>query len=243
MQIIKLDAIDSTNLYLKDLSREQSLEDFTVVVANVQHQGRGQMGSNWNSEGGKNLTFSVLKKFQQLALDKHFTISICTALAIYDSLMYLKIPDLKVKWPNDIMSGNTKICGILVENRIEAQFIKASILGIGLNVNQTIFSNLKNAGSLKSITGNAFDLEDLLQRIVDNLKHYFQVLSATGSEQLRQDYELALYRLNSHTKFKLNDGNHLNGIIRGVSKQGKLQVENEEGELKEYGLKQLTLVY
>ncbi len=242
MQIIKLDAIDSTNLYLKDLSRKQTLDDFTVVVAKEQLQGKGQMGAEWLVERDKNLTFSLLKKFESLPLDKQFDINICTSLAIYESLTQLKIPDIKVKWPNDIMSGTSKLCGILVENRTVGRFIKSTIIGIGLNVNQTNFKDLTKAGSLKSMTGKNFDLEKLLQLILDRMKYYFKVFETTDREQLHRAYELAMFRKDMASKFDIKKRERLNGFIRGISEEGKLLVEIK-GKLKEFGLKELTLLY
>lgn len=243
MQIIKLDAIDSTNLYLKDLSRKQTLDDFTVVVAEEQHGGKGQMGADWLVEKGKNLTFSFLKQLGSLPLNNQFDISICASLAVYDSLRELKIPDVKVKWPNDIMSGASKICGILVENRVEGQFIKSSIIGIGLNVNQTNFEGLVKAGSLRSVTGRNFDLEELLELILERINGYFQVVEATDRAQLQRAYELVMFRKDAPSEFDIKGRERMNGFIRGISEEGKLLVEIKKGKLKEFGLKELTLLY
>lgn len=242
MQIIKLDAIDSTNRYLKELSRDQLVEDFTVVIADEQRKGKGQMGTEWVVEKGKNLTFSVLKKFERLRPNNRFEISICTSLAIHDSLKGLGIPKLTVKWPNDIMSGTTKIGGILIENRIEGQFITTSIIGIGLNVNQTDYSNLKNAGSLSSVTGNYFDLEEVLKVILEQMQHYFDLQANSKGKFLYEAYEDVLFRKDMASSFKNRRGDLLQGIIRGISQEGKLLVEMD-GRLDEFGLKELTLFY
>ena len=137
MKIIKLDAIDSTNTYLRQLSSEEKLDDFTVVTAASQTAGKGQMGTKWASEKGKNLTFSVFKKVSCLENDEQFYISMATSLAIYNALKGFQIPKLAIKWPNDILSENQKICGILIENVIQNSKMTAAIIGIGLNVNQT----------------------------------------------------------------------------------------------------------
>ena len=133
MYIIKLDAIDSTNAYLKTLVSTNTVEDYTVVVAKHQTEGRGQMGTQWHVEDGKNLTVSVLTHMKGFALDHSFYISMITSLAIVETLQSFNIPKLHVKWPNDILSENKKICGILIENVIKQDVISASIIGIGLN--------------------------------------------------------------------------------------------------------------
>lgn len=104
MQIIKLSAIDSTNDYLKQLSREKKLDNFTIVVANEQTKGRGQMGSKWVSEVGKNLTFSVLVKNVMIANEKLFDWNIVVALAVLEVLEKHEIQNVSIKWPNDIMA-------------------------------------------------------------------------------------------------------------------------------------------
>ena len=137
MQIIKLDATDSTNTYLKKLMHSKKLEDFTIVAANQQLNGRGQMGTKWESEPGKNLTFSVLKNFKNYQIQEQFLLNIITSLAVYNTLKNLFIPDLRVKWPNDIMSGNFKICGILIENNLKNNGIQSSIIGYWIKCQST----------------------------------------------------------------------------------------------------------
>ena len=153
MQLIKLNATDSTNNYLKKLMLETVLDDFSVVVTNHQTKGRGQMGSEWSSEKDKNLTFSVLKSKTSLLLHQQFMLSILVSLSIVKTLEGYNIPKLAIKWPNDILSDHHKIAGILIENSIKNQQIEFSVIGIGLNVNQEIFEGLPKVCSLKHILG------------------------------------------------------------------------------------------
>ena len=142
MNIIKLNAIDSTNDYLKNLLDKKPVINYTVVTANFQNKGKGQMGGFWESEAGKNLICSVYLSNSIIKLSNQFVINIIVCLAIKKSLHKFNIPQLSVKWPNDIMSGSSKICGVLIENIIKNSSIQDIIIGIGLNVNQTIFKNL-----------------------------------------------------------------------------------------------------
>ena len=120
MRLVKLDAIDSTNDFLKDLVRQQNVENFTVVTAENQTKGKGQMGAVWNSEIGKNLIMSVLIKDFLFNSKDVFNLNIAVSLAVIKSLERLEIPNLSIKWPNDIMSGDKKIGGILIENSFKS---------------------------------------------------------------------------------------------------------------------------
>lgn len=242
-RIIKLDATDSTNVYLKELVQSVSFADYTVVVTKRQLKGRGQMGSVWQSEEGKNLTFSILKNFGTLRTEQTFMLNIGSSLAICDVLQSLSIPNVKVKWPNDIMSGSSKICGILIENVLKGQLVQYSIIGIGLNVNQTDFGNLDKAASLKSITGNFYDLDELLQRILDRLPLYLDRIGQKNMGQLLTAYEKLLFRKDKPSTFTDVNGDMFMGFIRGVSPEGKLVLELEDQVFKEFDLKEVTLLY
>ncbi|SNZ01947.1 biotin--[acetyl-CoA-carboxylase] ligase [Flagellimonas pacifica] len=242
-QIIKLDATDSTNLYLKDLLQSKTLDDYTTIVTKKQLKGRGQMGTVWQSEYGKNLTCSVLKGFSSLRAVNQFNLNICVSLAVCHVLKDLNIPDVQVKWPNDIMSGSSKICGILIENILKGQLIQNSIIGIGLNVNQTSFENLEKVASLKSLTGQHFDLDELLCKIIENLKAYFVGVEQKTVAQMLPAYEKLLFRKDRPSTFKGASGETYMGFIRRVSTNGKLIIELEDKIFKEFGLKEVSLLY
>ena len=182
MLIIKLDATDSTNAYLKNVMQTEVLDDFTTVIANKQLKGRGQLGASWISEPGKNLTISVLKKFNTLKASKQFILNMAVSMAVYDTLKALHISSLSIKWPNDILSGNQKICGILIENVMQEQIISSAIIGIGLNVNQVHFPGLKRATSIKLLTGKTIATDEVLSLFLKQLK---KGLSGTGGCQLQ----------------------------------------------------------
>lgn len=152
MNIIKLSAINSTNDYLKKLSAGQYLENFTVVVAEHQTAGKGQMGAKWSVVPGKNLTFSVLIKDLLLEINEIFNLNAAVAISITETLESFNIPDICIKWPNDILAGNKKIGGVLIENSIKNNGEIFSIVGIGLNINQLDFENLPKASSLAVVT-------------------------------------------------------------------------------------------
>ncbi|PKP15804.1 MAG: biotin--[acetyl-CoA-carboxylase] ligase, partial [Bacteroidetes bacterium HGW-Bacteroidetes-23] len=172
MDIIKLSAINSTNDYLKELIAKQVVTNFTVVMSKSQTNGKGQMGSVWISESGKNLTFSVLIRDLIVDVKQLYTLNIVVSLAIISVLEKYKIPSVTIKWPNDIMSGNHKIGGILIENSFKSDGEVFSIVGIGLNINQMMFENVPNASSLKLKTGVDYDLDELLQEFCQSIKQF-----------------------------------------------------------------------
>ncbi len=222
---------------------DQTLDDFTVVVASEQTNGRGQIGTNWISETGKNLTFSVLKNMNGLAVHHQFLLNICVSLALFNTLRAIHIPDLSIKWPNDILSGSSKVCGILIENTLTGNQIQTSIIGIGLNVNQINFTNLPNASSLKLLLGRSFDLDELLNMVLANLEQTFVSLENGGKEILWAAYENVLFRKNKPSTFENGSGNYFMGFIKGVSEMGKLQVVLEDDIIKEFDLKEVKLLY
>jgi BirA family transcriptional regulator, biotin operon repressor / biotin---[acetyl-CoA-carboxylase] ligase len=243
MRIIKLNAIDSTNTYLKQICDDKMLEDYTTVITKHQTQGRGQMGTVWNSERSKNLMCSVFKDASHILVDQQFYISIVTSLAIVKALQGFNIPKLNVKWPNDILSENKKVCGILIENVIKNNRLECSIIGIGLNVNQTEFKQLPNASSLKLLTGTVYNIDELLQLILSNLKYYFKFLEQGKQELLKNKYEKKLFRKDKPSSFKDQKGNIFAGFIKGINTVGNLQILLEDDILKEYDLKEVQLLY
>lgn len=242
MQLIKLDATESTNQYLKDLVTKNALEDFTIVSCEYQENGRGQRGNTWVSERGKNLTVSVLKHFSEFEMTKIFYLNFAVSLAILEALKQFRIPELMVKWPNDIMSGNQKICGILVETVLKGGQLRYGILGFGLNVNQTNFENLPQASSLKNISGRNFDLTVVLRTVVKQLQFYLNNIDV-HTKQLHEAYENALFRKNIPSSFIQKDGSRFRGTILGISENGKLVVAHEDGTALTFYYKEVQLVY
>jgi len=243
MRIIKLNAIDSTNSYLRKLSANDLVTDYTAVMAKKQTQGRGQMGTVWSSQTAKNLTFSVYKDISKYNLEYPFYISIVVSLALLKSLQFFSITKLSVKWPNDILSDNKKLCGILIENTFKQNRFSESFIGIGLNVNQTDFKNLPQASSLRLVSGSVFDLDEVTHVIIKNLKYYFNILENEDFGILKTEYESFLFRKNKPSTFKDAEGVIFSGFIKNVSETGSLQVLVEDDIIKEFDFKTITLLY
>ncbi len=243
MKIIKLNAIDSTNTYLKQLAKETQLLDETVVVAENQLSGRGQMGNGWLSREGQSLTFSIFKEFERLTVARQFVISMAVSLAILEAIKRFNIPDISIKWPNDILSANRKIAGILIENVLEGSFVKYSIIGIGLNVNETDFPNLPQASSMKLETGKTFLLEEVLDTILKNVFKNLKNLPAADFSEMKRTYENNLFRKEKVSVFETPERLRFNAIIKGVSNIGELLVETENDPLQKFQMKEVKLIY
>ena len=243
MEIIKLNATNSTNTYLKNLLKEKQVKDLSCIWALSQTQGRGQQGAKWISEPGKNLTFSILKKFENLSSEYHFLLNMEVSLAIFRALKKLYIPNLAVKWANDILSSKKKICGILIENTLHKEQISASVIGIGVNVNQVFFNDLPNVSSLQKIMGHPFDLEEVLLLICQELEVSLKSLSPSRFETMLDEYHTHLFRKDKPSTFEYPNGERFMGYIRGVSHNGQLQVEQEDALMSSFSLKEIKLLY
>lgn len=243
MKLIKLSAIDSTNDFLKTLSNNQELENFTVVTAESQTKGKGQMGAVWITQEGKNLIMSLFVKETILGIEGVFNLNVAVAVSVIQALETFDIPELSIKWPNDIMSYNFKIGGILIENNLKSDNSVHSVIGLGLNVNQNDFENLPKASSLALICKTEFDKEKLLVAIVEKIKQNLSVMHY-DLDTIWSSYIDLLFKRGVPMAFKNNQTNqNFMGIILGVSKQGKVQVQLEDDLIIEYGIKEIQMLY
>lgn len=239
MQIIKLDATESTNLYLKNLISNVHLDDYAAVISQFQTNGRGQFGTKWDSDAGKNLLISVLRKDIDFNIEEQFYINMRVTLAVYMTLKYFNIPKLSIKWPNDILSCDKKISGVLIEFIIKNKIIRHTIIGLGLNVNQIFFQNLPNATSMKLILNKSTCLDKLRIKFLKKLKYYF---SLKNNQDISIIYHKLLYKNGEICSFKTKGGYLLKGQINGVSYDGKLKILLN-GSIKEFELKSIQMIY
>lgn len=243
MHLIKVSAIKSTNSFAREMFRENPGMSPTCIWAEKQLEGRGQRGSSWNSEAGRNLTFSVIYPAPAVAPARQFALSAAVATGIVEALEKYAIPKLMVKWPNDIMSANYKIGGLLIENVITDGRIAAVIIGLGLNVNQENFPGLPAAGSLRKATGREYDLNEVLEGILEKMEEKLNKVSDAAAEGILKEYKKKLFRMKIPSTFQLPDGSLFTGRIIDVSFSGKLIVETENDSFREYDLKEVKLCY
>lgn len=243
MKSIKVRTTPSTNIYLRELYRANPNIKNCYVVAENQTQGRGQMGANWNSEKGKNLTFSVLLDGLNLKIENQFKLSAITSLAVLKVLKRFGILNLKVKWPNDILADGFKICGILIENIFSNQKINTAIIGVGLNVNQINFDALYRASSLKKLTGVHYDLDSVLKQLVQQIENDIYEFLAFSHEAILEKYHKHLFRIEKASTFQFPNGERTTGIIKKVSQQGLLEILFEDEKRNSFEIKEIRLLY
>jgi BirA family transcriptional regulator, biotin operon repressor / biotin---[acetyl-CoA-carboxylase] ligase len=239
--IIKLRSVDSTNNYASKLLDTPSIEEGTVIWSQEQTRGKGQAKNSWESEMGKNLTFSLvlfphfIKIEQQFYLSKAISLGVAGFLAEY-------IDHVSIKWPNDIYAGDKKIAGILIENSIYGDKIKSAVVGIGLNVNQEVFTNGgPNPVSMKQITGTDYPLENCLEVLLKSIDQQYERLRRRKLLSIDKDYFQLLYRLNKYADFACN-GAPFKAKITGVEKTGEIVLEEKDGTLRKFAFKEMEYV-
>ena len=242
MIVIKLDAIKSTNEYLKALAKEKPLENFTTVIAKNQTNGKGQMGAIWVSEEGKNLTMSVLVKDVLSSHDAIFSLNVSVALAVVKVLQELEIPKVSIKWPNDIMADSKKLGGILIESTLKSDGSTISIIGIGINCNQTNFVNLPKATSLLLEMKQEIAPEILMEKIVKMLQQQISIIPKQAVF-LWQHYHELLFKKGVPMAFETTNGTRFMGIIERVTHDGKLELLLEDDTLENFGIKEIQMLY
>ncbi|MCZ4243228.1 biotin--[acetyl-CoA-carboxylase] ligase [Pedobacter punctiformis] len=230
--LIKLKEVDSTNNYLKNLaSNSEPLPEGTVIMADNQFAGRGQQESVWQTEPGKNISTSIYLKPSFLPLNKQFYLNIAVSLAVSEALTQFVDEPVEVKWPNDIYCMGRKLGGILIENTLTGVFIKSSVIGIGLNINQQNFRPdlTQKAISLIQLLKKETPLEIILEKIFVYMEKYYLNLREGKYDFLQSDYLKRLYNFNVTATYKQN-GKVFEGIIKGVEDNGRLIMETETGE-------------
>lgn len=238
--LIKLLAVDSTNSFLKRMvSNSEPLPEGTVIMAENQYSGRGQVESIWHAEPGKNLTFSILLNPSFLPVQEQFTLNMAISVGIQRALKNTVGEGLTIKWPNDIYYQDKKIGGMLIENILSGSRIKACIVGIGINVNQEVFDAHLNgrAGSIYQILHKRVNLISLLAEICSHIEASYLKLKAGSYSTLREEYLNFLYRFNVKANYRQN-GEIFEGRIVGVSDQGFISLETEKG-LMTYNFKEI----
>jgi len=238
---IALDTIDSTNDYATHLVSNSTPNEGTVIWAQYQCKGRGQIGSNWSAKAGQNLLMSVILQPRFLMVHQQFTLNILASLAVRSALFSFDI-EAHIKWPNDIYVGKKKICGILIQNMLQGKTIKNAIVGIGLNVNQDEFDpSLPNPTSMKLLSKTDYDVADVKSRLCQHLQTYYHRLMDDGFEVLKKEYMELLYLKNERANYEL-DGEIIQGEIKGISDIGKLQLE-VDGEIKEFNFREIKYLH
>ena len=224
---VYLPTCHSTNEYACNLLANENPLEGTLIITPVQTAGKGQRGSSWEAEPGKNLTFSLILKPVFLSVDQQFYLNIIISLAVRDTVAEFLQTSLKIKWPNDIYLNNKKIAGILIQNSLQKKHLTHSVVGIGLNVNQEKFGDQK-AVSMMNHAGMEWPLETILAVLLEKTEANYLKLKAGHQELLKQRYMEHLFRYREQHSF-ISQGKSFSGIIQGVEENGRLIIETDSG--------------
>ena len=229
---IHLNETHSTNSYLRELiMREKEQPEGTVVITDYQTAGRGQKGNSWESERGKNLTFSILLHPNHIPPGKQFILSQLISIAIVGVLKEYD-RHFTIKWPNDIYWKEKKIAGMLIEVDLTGSSLSNAIIGIGININQRHFkSDAPNPVSLTQITGKEHNLSELLEKILDSIVDEYNKYTPDNEEEIRQKYMALLFR---------NKG--IYPSIEGIEPNGQLILKKENGSIHTFAFKEISFV-
>lgn len=222
-KIIYLNSVDSTSNYAAKLLKEGLLSHGTAILAEDQTSGRGQRGSNWQVEAGKNLTFSFYLAHKNLPIHLQESLTHFCSLGIHSFLRDLGL-EPSIKWPNDIVIGSAKIAGILIENQINSTSIKGSIIGFGINVNQEHYGDY-NATSIKLQLGKEQVIMACLEMLCKHLNSYYSYIEREDYSSLKDLYLSHLWLRDTLSSFMREDGTVFEGIIKGTDTSGRLIIE------------------
>jgi len=237
--IDRIEETTSTN----DEARDAKYRHGDAVWAERQTAGRGQRGHSWTSGEGLNLTFSLVWEPRFLDVREQFALLQAVALGLTDAFAELGVP-CRIKWTNDIYVNDRKLAGILIEHSLAGGCLARSVVGIGINVNQTEFDPaLPNPTSLARETGRTFDREEVLKRTIAALSARYGQLERGGKGVLRADYLRRLYRLGERQRFRIPaTGEEFEGTIRGVEPSGELRVEHPDGRVQGYLFRRIEFI-
>jgi len=241
-RIIHLSETDSTNAALKSISENEELPSGSIVYADVQTAGRGQRGSSWESEAGKNLTFSILFRPLDVPANMPFVISEMTSLCVKYTLDNY-IPEISVKWPNDIYHKDKKISGILIENTILQGKISESIIGIGININQIEFrSNAPNPISMAQITGFSFENMTILKTFRKIFMEQSARINNKLFESIHKEYLNSVYHKVGYHTFRDSKG-IFEAKIQDIEPTGNIVLKRKDGTCSKYTFKEVSFLY
>ena len=232
MKIKWYNTIDSTFSAMEN--EKGNLSHKEVWAAEFQTAGKGQRGNVWSSREGENLTFSIYLIHNDILARDQFAICRAVSLGICDYLQSKGI-EASIKWPNDIYVGDSKICGILIQHTVSGANLKDSIIGIGLNINQTEFPDwIPNPTSLKAVTGNSYQVKEELEPLLEAIFKEYEEDDTAGR------YMERLYLKDTpHTFTKADGGRRFIGVVTGVIQDGRLEVKTADGYFRYFAFKEI----
>ncbi len=239
---IHLTSTASTNSFLLDLAQSQNVENH-VAYTDCQTHGKGLASNIWESEPLKNLTFSIALDSSFLKISEQFTMSKAVAVALHQCLSnYIDENKLYIKWPNDILFDNCKLSGVLISNLLKNNCMALSIIGIGINVNQTLFHDWPTHPiSMKMISGSCFDLEQLLHNLVDKILITIESLQSGLYHQINGYYVSKLFRYQQWGKYLIGE-DEKEMFMEGLDNYGRLLLRDHNSKDYVFDVKEIKFV-
>ncbi len=236
--IYHLDTTTSTN----DDARDPRYRHGDIVWAEHQTAGRGQRGHQWLSPEGENLTFTMVVEPHFLPVAEQFLLCEALSVALTDTFAVYGI-ETRIKWTNDIYAGDRKLEGVLIEHNYTGSTLSRSLLGIGINVNQTTFDpSLPNPVSMAQLTSRRYDRREVLETFERCMTARYEQLEHGDRDALQRDYRDRMYDLGVRRPFRYPDGRLVHAVIEGVRPSGELILRHDDGSRREYLFKEIEFV-
>lgn len=240
--VIFLPETNSTNIDAMDLLAKTNPPEGTCIITDFQTAGKGQIGRGWQSNPGENLLVSFILYPDIIKASDQFYLNMAVSLALVGTLAEYDIA-VAIKWPNDIYHKDKKITGILIQNILAGNYIKATVIGIGLNVNQSEFpDNIPNPASMSMITYQVYDIKAVLEKLSCHLEYYYLLLKAGKYRYIKSIYLKNLYRSGIKALYKEADGIPFYGVIQGTDPDGRLVMLKEDGSTRLYMFKEVSYI-
>jgi BirA family biotin operon repressor/biotin-[acetyl-CoA-carboxylase] ligase len=239
---ISFPELESTNNYALEWIAKTNPSEGSCVIADFQTAGRGQIGRYWHSEADKNILISYIFYPKSISIQEQFFLNIISGLAVFDVVSAF-CENVKIKWPNDVYVNDKKIAGILVQNVLRGHSIKATVIGIGLNVNQSEFpKEIPNPTSLINEFQNELAIFEVISLLSARIEFHYLRLQRGNFKELTNDYLQNLYRLNLWATFSDEDGSQFEGKITGIEAQGKLLIQPRDESIKSFGFREISYI-
>lgn len=219
------------------LCQQSAAPEGTIVITDHQTAGRGQRGNTWVARPGENFTFTFVLRPGFLAIKDQFFLNQAISLGLYDYLSQKTSRTVRIKWPNDMLIDDLKVCGILIENQLQGNHFTQTLVGVGLNMNQQQFA-IPTASSLGLMTGQPYNLAEELPILLGCLEARYLQLREGKNARLRTEYLDALYWLGQKRRFTARE-TVFEGTITGIDAVGKLNIDTSEG-LRTFDLKEIA---
>jgi BirA family biotin operon repressor/biotin-[acetyl-CoA-carboxylase] ligase len=229
--LLHFNDLTSTNTYAQELLSKTKPIDGTVIIADYQTAGRGQIGSVWQSTAGLNITLSIILYPKFVSANEQFVLSQAVALGVRSFIGQYCAKPVYVKWPNDIYVENRKIAGILIQNTLSGKNIQSTIVGLGININQTVFNNsIANVTSLKKEIQKDILIQEAIPLLLQAIEQCYMKLKNGQVHLVQQAYLEHLYQYQQWANYQKKDGTVIKARLIGISPQGQLCLQHQKVE-------------